>query len=120
MPKMIRTAFALIALLLTAAPAGATFMVDPYAENCANFTNLLPRIVRKETVAAVDDDYSVSVRPFCRGVQFNDLGNAAGLTRTIANNDTLADALAERGWRPDDVMFIVITGDRVDLWVHRN
>ncbi|HVY50588.1 MAG TPA: hypothetical protein VHA07_03410 [Devosia sp.] len=115
---------AAIALLLTlgnpvTSGVAAPSFADQYARMCANVLNFLPRIVRKEQVAAVAPGTAVLLHSICRGVQLNDFGNAAGLTRTIARNPTLSQALARRGWRPDDVVGINIHGDTVDLYVHR-
>ena len=105
----------LLALLfLTAAPAA-------YADECEpGFASLIPRIVRKEAVAAVDDSYTVRLWQFCKGFEFHDLGNAAGLTRTIAANPYLADPIEAKGWRVDDVMFVRIGDGFIDLWLHRD
>ncbi|RYE08908.1 MAG: hypothetical protein EOP22_11300 [Hyphomicrobiales bacterium] len=106
---------ALIALLVAAAPLPAVA-----AECQPAFANFLPQIVRKEAIAAIDGSYEVRLWSFCRGVPFNDSGNAGGLTRTIAANDVLVEALAARGARPDDVRFVRILDHTIDLWVHRN
>lgn len=90
------------------------------AEDCKpGFIDFLPS-VRKEAVAAVDESYKIGLRIFCVGEDFHDLGNAAGLTRTIAANPYLSTALDEKGARPDDVRFVRIVENRVTLWVHRN
>ena len=99
-----------------AAPISAR---DQYARMCANVLAFLPRIVRKAEVAAVKPGTQVVLHSLCRGVDLFDLGNAAGLGRTIAANPTLARALARRGWVPDDVIGINIRGGVVDLYVHR-
>ena len=105
---------ALLALLLIAAPLPALADCKP------GFASLLPQIVRKEAVAAVDDSYQVRLWSFCRGEKFYDTGNAGGLERTIAANEILVEALAEHNARPDDVRFIRFVGHTIDLWVHRN
>lgn len=108
------------ALLL--ATLAVPFLAVPAAAADCNpgFISFLPQIVRKEAVAAVDESYSVRLWSFCRGKEFHGLGNAAGLTRTIATNGYLREALAERGARPGDVRFVRIVGQTIDMWVHRN
>ncbi len=108
----------LIALLL----AGAPVPVLAGGPSCASFASLLPPIVRKEAIAAVDESYDIQLWSFCRGYQFLDTGNAGGLTRTIANNPVLADAIkdADPHARPDDVKYVRIVGKRIDLWLHHD
>ncbi len=106
---------ALLALLIATAPLPALA-----AECQPAFANFLPQIVRKEAVAAIDGSYEVRLWTFCRGLPFNDTGNAGGLTRTIAANEVLVEALAARGARPGDVRFVRIVAHTIDLWVHRN
>lgn len=113
-----------IATALTfAVPAGAAYAQQPlFSPNgtCSGSVfNFLPRIVRKDAVAAIGPEAHVSVREYCHGLQLNDLGNAAGLARTIANNPTLNAAIRRYGWTPDDVVGINIRGSNVDLYVHR-
>jgi hypothetical protein len=104
----------LLALAIAALPLPALADCKP------GFTSLLPQIVRKEAVAAVDDSYQVRLWSFCRGEEFHDSGNAGGLERTIAANPVLVGALAAHNARPDDVRFIRFVGHTVDLWVHRD
>ena len=54
----------LLALLLAAAPLPALADCKP------GFASLLPQIVRKESVAAVDSSYQVRLWSFCRGEDF--------------------------------------------------
>ena len=104
----------LLAILLAAAPL-------PVLADCSpGFATRLPQIVRKADVAAVDQSWAVRLWEFCRGEQFHDPGNAAGVIRTIAGNGFLVEALAERGARPDDVNYVRLVGQTIDLWVHRN
>lgn len=113
--------FAIAAALSLAVPAGpAHAQLGIYRGTCSgSLFDSLPRIVRKDAVAAVGPGARVTVREYCHGLQLNDLGNAAGLTHTIANNPTLLAALRRHGWVPDDVVGINIRGDHVDLYVHR-
>ncbi|MEO6014780.1 MAG: hypothetical protein ABIQ30_14490 [Devosia sp.] len=105
----------ILAALLLGAPTAAL------ATDCApGFASMLPRIVRKAEVAAVDETYKVRLWQFCKGLEFHDLGNAAALTRTIAANPLLADPIKEKGWRPDDVMFVRLGPNFIDLWLHRD
>lgn len=114
---------AIAAALSLAVPATAVHaqqpMFTPNGTCSAGIFNFLPRIVRKDAVAAIGPDAHVIVREYCHGLQLNDLGNAAGLTRTIANNPTLNAAIRHYGWVPDDVVGINIRGNKVDLYVHR-
>lgn len=105
----------ILAALLLASPAAA------FARDCdPGFAGMLPRIVRKAEVAAVDESYKVRLWQFCKGLEFHDLGNAAALTRTIAANPLLAGPIKDKGWRPDDVMFVRVGPNFIDLWLHRN
>jgi hypothetical protein len=111
--KMLRPA--LLAALILAAPAAAI------ADDCEpGFASLLPRVVKKEAVAAVDQSYEINFWQFCKGREFHDLGNAAALTRTIAANPYLAGPIEQKDWRVDDVKFVRIENGRVDLWLHRD
>ena len=112
-------AIAVIGLALPAAPAMADAREDYLAQICRNVLASQPRIVRKESVAAIGPGARVSIHPLCTGIDIQDLGNAAGLGKTIAANPTLRAALAHRGWRGDDVTGIVINGNSVTLYVHR-
>jgi hypothetical protein len=113
-------ALAALALSLSAAPApAATAKVAEEPTMCANVLNFLPRIVRREQVAAIQPGTRVVLHAICPGEDLFDLGNAAGLSRTIAANPALADALARHGFRADDVIAIAIRGGAVDLYVHR-
>src|SRR5262249_8816952 len=87
-------------LLLGAAPVRAQIWnpSDEYKRSCGNVLNLLPHIVRKSAVQAVRADARVTVHQICAGVQFNDFGNAGGLTHTIAANTALVRALWRWGW----------------------
>ena len=105
----------LIAALILAAPAIAL------ADDCEpGFASLLPRIVKREAVAAVDASYEIHLWQFCSGREFHDLGNAAGLIGTIAANPLLADPIRRKDWRVDDVKFVRIENGRADLWLHRD
>ena len=112
----------LAALILGAASAAPVLgTVSPTQQECQPaFSNFIPRIVRKSAVEAVDDSYEVRVWSFCRGLEFNDTGNAGGLTRTIAANPVLTEPIEDKGWSAEDVMFIRIGDGFVDLWLHRN
>lgn len=112
---------AIAAALSLAAPAAPAYaQLGIYRGTCSgSIFDVLPRIVRKEAVAAIGPDARVTVREYCHGLQLNDLGNAAGLTHTIANNPTLNAAIRRYGWVPDDVVGINIRGSNVDLYVHR-
>ena len=107
-----------IALLLAGAPAPA-LATGPA---CASFAGLLPQIVRKAAVAAVDESYDIQLWSFCRGFQFLDTGNAGGLSRTIERNPVLAEAIrdADPQARADDVKYVRIVGKRIDLWLHHD
>lgn len=120
-PLAIAAAIALVVPLAATGPATAAPMsfAEQYARMCANMLNFVPRIVRKEQVAAIKPGTQVVLHSICRGVPLSDFGNAAGLGRTIAANPTLARALARHGWRPDDVIAVAIRGGVVDLYVHR-
>ena len=110
---------AAISLALPVAPVLADAREDYLAQICRGVLASQPRIVRKEAVAAIGAGAHVSIHPLCMGVDIQDLGNAAGLGKTIAANPTLRAALARRGWRGDDVTGIVINGNSVALYVHR-
>ena len=103
-----------IALILAASAADAAPQCDP------SFASGLPRVVRKEALAAVDSSYTLRFWQFCKGRDFFDLGNAATLTRTIAANPLLIGPIEAKGWRADDVKFIRIQNGIVDLWLHRD
>ena len=112
-PMMLRPLLA--ALVILAAPATAL------AEDCdPSFAVGLPQAVSKDAVAAVDDSYDIEFWEFCRRLEFRDLGNAATLTRTIAENPHLIGPIEQKGWRADDVKFVRIAGHRIDLWLHRD
>jgi len=84
-------ALALAAPAAIASPALAqTFETSGYPKCNAGVLSFIPPIVRREAVAAVKPGAHVSVHQICRGYELNDFGNAAGLTRTIAANPTLA------------------------------
>ena len=110
---------AAIGLALPVAPVMADAREDYLAQICRSVLASQPRIVRKATVAAIGPDARVSIHPLCTGIDIQDLGNAAGLGKTIAANRTLAHALARSGWRGDDVIGVVINGNSVTLYVHR-
>jgi hypothetical protein len=112
-PVMLRATLA-ATLILLAPVAQAAPQCDPA------FASGIPRIVRKEAVAAVDASYTVRFWQFCKGREFFDLGNAASLTRTIAANPLLADPIKEKGWRVDDVKFVRVGDGFIDLWLHRD
>jgi hypothetical protein len=116
---LIASALIAVSLAATAVPANAESALEQYKRSCANVLNFLPRIVRKSTVAAIPDDAHVSLHFICTGVELNDFGNAAGLGPTIAANDALRHALARWGLRADNVISIQITGNTVQLYVHR-
>jgi len=109
---------ALVAVGATPAMADSNAL-QQYEHQCGNVLNILPRIVRKEAVAAIPSDANVSVHNICTGVQLDSFGNAAGLTQTIAANRALVRALGQWGYRPDDVVGIQINGNAVQLYVHR-
>lgn len=120
---MARTLLAVVALVagLGALPANAAPM-DPlqhYKDICGNVVENLP-IVRKQTVAAVDDDAHISFHAVCQGVSMTTYGNAGGLSYTIRHNPVLAHALARYGLTGDNVVGITIYGNRVTLYVHRD
>jgi hypothetical protein len=119
---MLKTALVLCLSVGLTAPAAiaASSVAEQYARMCGNVLELLPHIVRKSAVAAIGEDAGIVLHPICRGVQMTTFGNAGGLTRTIARNPTLTAVLADAGWRPDDVIGIQISGERVDLYVHRD
>ena len=105
----------LAALLILAAPAAAL------ADDCdPAFAAGLPQAVSRAAVAAVDASYSIDFWQFCRRLDFHDLGNAATLTRTIAENPHLIGPIEQKGWRADDVKFVRLGNNRIDLWLHRN
>lgn len=113
------TIVAALALAVSAAPALADS--PQYLINgCQSALGLQPKIVRKEAVSAIGKTARVSVVPFCMGIDFQDFGNAAGLSKTIAANPVLANALARSGFLPSEVTSIVISGDSVQLYVHRD
>jgi hypothetical protein len=109
---------ALIAVGATPAMADSNAL-QQYEHQCGNVLNILPRIVRKEAVAAIPGDAQVSVHNICTGVQLGSFGNAVGLTQTIAANRALEGALRQWGYRADDVVGIEIDGNAVQLYVHR-
>ena len=117
-------ALAIIAVLgvtaLPAAPVLADDRDDYLAQQCAAVLDRQPRIVRKEAVTAIGPGAHVSVHPLCMGIGMFTFGNAAGLGKTIAANPVLAHALARYGLRGDDVTGIVINGNSVALYVHRD
>jgi hypothetical protein len=121
---MLRTLVA-IALLVAGTSAPLAQPQSPltpeqiYQRSCGNILNLLPRIVRKDAVAAIPADARVNLHRVCAGVQLNDFGNAAGLGHAIAANAALRAALAHWNYRADDVVGIAIEGNSVQLYVHR-
>jgi hypothetical protein len=119
-PAVLRPLLLAAVILGTTSVAPVMATVVPTRECQAAFANFIPRIVRKSAVAAVDDGYEVRLWGFCRGLEFNDSGNAGGLARTIADNPVLTDPIEERGWSVEDVKFIRIGEGFVDLWLHRN
>ncbi|MEO8757607.1 MAG: hypothetical protein ABI398_07625 [Devosia sp.] len=110
---------AIVGLTGPVAPAMADSRDDYLIQICQGILARQPHIVRKEAVAAIGPDARVTIHPLCMDIDIQDLGNAAGLGKTIARNPNLAAALARRGWRGDDVTGIVIHGNAVDLYVHR-
>ena len=110
----------LAALALTSVPAAVPARAD--ATTCSSFAAMLPPIVRKSAVAAVDETYRIHLYSFCRGYQFHDTGNAGGLVRTIADNPVLMDAIKDADWqaRADDVTYVQIIGKNIYLWLHRD
>ena len=105
---------------LPAVPALASSKMDQLlAEECRGVLQSQPRIVRREQVAALGADSHISITPLCVGIDIQDLGNAAGLGKTIAANPTLVAALSRAGWRADDVLSIVINGQSVQIYVTR-
>jgi hypothetical protein len=60
----------------------------------------------------------VTIHPICTGLNMVTFGNASGLSKTIAANPTLVQALAKHRWRPEDVTAINIHDTSVDLYVH--
>ena len=119
MLKALAIALALGAVALPATPVFAD-QNDQLAQICAGVLDRQPRIVRKETVRAIGAGARVSVHPLCMGIGMFTFGNAAGLGKTVAANPVLAHALARYGLRGDDVTGIVINGNSVALYVHRD
>jgi hypothetical protein len=114
------TALAVIGLALPAVPAFASSKLDQLlASECRSVLESQPRIVRREQVQALGPGTHVSIFPLCVGIDVQDLGNAAGLGRTIAANPVLSAALSRAGWRADDVLGIVINGNSAQLYVTR-
>lgn len=107
-------ALLLAALIGLAVPAARAADCDP------SFAAGLPQAVNKAAVAAVDAGTDINFWQFCAGRDFHDLGNATGVLRTIAANPLLANPIAEKGWRVDDVKFVRIGNNRIDLWLHRD
>jgi hypothetical protein len=110
-------------LLLAALIVGTAVPAAPVlaATECqAAFANFIPRIVRKSAIQAVDESYEVRLWSFCRGLQFNDLGNAAGLISTIATKPFFTDPIEDKDWSVDDVKFVRVGDGFIDLWLHRN
>ena len=93
--------------------------LQQYQKMCGNVLNLLPRIVRKEAVAAIPNDAHVVLHTICTGVDLNSFGNSVGLTQTIAANRALASTLRQWNFTADDVVGIEIDGNTVQLYVHR-
>jgi hypothetical protein len=91
-----------------------------YQRMCGNVLNLLPQIVPKRDIAAIPDDAHVVLHRICTGVDLNSFGNAAGLRKTIGANPALRRALANGGYNSDQVVGISISGNTVQLYVHRS
>ena len=119
---MLKALAIMTALGAVALPATPVFAVqnDYLAQQCAAVLDRQPRIVRKEAVNAIGKGAHVSVHPLCMGIGMFTFGNAAGLGKTIGANPVLARALARNGYRADDVTGIVINGNSVALYVHRD
>lgn len=110
----------LAALVLAGLPSAVPARAD--ATTCSSFAAMLPPIVRKSAIAAVDESYDIHLYSFCRGYQFHDTGNAGGLIRTIANNPVIVAAIKDADWQatPDDVKYVQISGNDIYLWLHRD
>ena len=110
----------LAALTLTGLAAAVPARAD--ATTCSSFAAMLPPIVRKSAIAAVDETYDIHLYSFCRGYQFHDTGNAGGLIRTIANNPVIVAAIKDADWQatPDDVKYVQIIGKDIYLWLHHD
>ena len=116
-------ALAIIASIgVTAVPATPVFAEqnDYLAQQCAAVLDRQPRIVRKETVSAIGKGARVTIHQLCMGIGMFTFGNAAGLGKTIGANPVLVRALSRSGFRADDVTGIVINGNSVALYVHRD
>ena len=111
---MMRRALLLAALLGLAIPASRAADCDP------SFAVGLPQAVSSAAVAAVDAGTDINLWQFCAGREFHDLGNANGVLRTIAANPLLAGPIRAKGWRVDDVKFVRLGDNRIDLWLHRD
>ena len=119
MLKALAIMAAIGAVALPATPVFAD-QNDYLAAQCAAVLDRQPRIVRKEAVRAIGAGAHISIRRLCMGINMFTFGNAAGLGKTIAANPVLAHALARYGLRGDDVTGIVISGNSVALYVHRD
>lgn len=118
---MPRPLFLAALILGTLSATQVTATTAPAEPECqAAFANMIPRIVRKSAIEAVDEDTKVRLWSFCRGLEFHDSGNAGGLTRTIAANPYLTDPIEDKGWSVDDVKFVRVGDGFIDLWLHRD
>lgn len=118
--KSLTIAALAVALVLPAAPVFANNDPPGLVSRCQTALEAMSNhIVRKETVRAIGKGAQVTVRTFCMGIGPLDFGNASGLGKTIGANPVLASALAQRGFRADDVTNINIDGNHVTLVVHR-
>ena len=120
MIKSLTIAALAAALALPAAPVLANNNPPGVVAACQGALDAMSsHTVRKETVRAIGANAQVRVQTFCMGVGPIDFGNASGLGKTIGANPVLAQALARRGFRADDVTNININGNSVTLVVHR-
>ena len=80
------------------------------------------RRVFEEELKQVREANHVGIVTVCMGEDFGMMrsaGNAGALRSGIANNPALRQALADKAFRPDDVVGIRMTGDdKVLLYVH--
>ena len=79
------------------------------------------RRVYPEEIAAVDHPTKVWVTPICVSEDsvFRSDGNAGALRSAIASNRAILRALADKSFRPEDVVGVRMTGpDKGTIYVH--
>lgn len=110
------------AAFLMTSPAEARRYEEPEITACDPGLGHL-QTLRQDEIEAIDESYNISIWVVCPDHPDPSAplaGNVAGLHSTIARNETLAAALTEAGFDPEQVVAIRFgRGHSLLVYVHR-